>query len=587
MKGIVMKTRTSLGLLAGLASLFAHPLSAERLGRQDTPDFVGLQTYKAAEWHDINRAAAIYGATGQGVTIADNEGTLDWGHSDLQGPNGPRIEILQYGETLGKRGPAMCLRSKHGFPCTSGHMQHGTMIAGIIMAQNNGFGVTGIVPDAKYLFASSNSIYGEEKDLDHGLIALDSRLKKGDVLLLQRQSFLSEGQTAWTIINTSEGDPNFPLVVGQGGPIDADETVRPFLKDFSSRGVTVVFAAGNSNAFLPSDKKYAALPDEGFLKVGATLAKSRLKYPYSNFGGDILLNSWGQGIATTGFSYSLTEETHSKIWPSDAVAKLDLDRHPKFGPVDWWREIGNEPDYYTDDFGGTSGASAIVAGMAAALQGVAKRELGRCLTPREIRSALQDSAASDNRNQGIGVTPRLFPAIQTLLGPTPSFPILDGTDTRFSGFDSKAESSPFWITVRTQEKPNGYDPEGSCDTRGEHLQQATIRLHFFNPTKDVLVAANVNQWVPQRQSGKIIGQPLESDVLISKDGEEWYSLDWNRISRTARLKDGTDDFTFNLSDAAVEIGVAPFGQVWLKFQRMGEHGRGQKSFLKSVHFRVK
>src|SRR5262249_3490197 len=85
---------------------------------------------------------------------------------------------------------------------------------------------------------------------------------------------------------------------------------------------------------------------------------------------------------------------------------------------------------YTSDFGGTSAASAIVAGAALLVQGVAQVKLGHRLDAEELRDLLADTTPGVNTPSDnppvdkIGVMPNLKRIIQDKLtgGVAPSAP---------------------------------------------------------------------------------------------------------------------------------------------------------------------
>jgi hypothetical protein len=85
-----------------------------------------------------------------------------------------------------------------------------------------------------------------------------------------------------------------------------------------------------------------------------------------------------------------------------------------------YRDPNNLSDrnaHYTDKFGGTSSASAIVAGVAANLQSIALRNLGHPIPPLELRDLLVSTGTpqAGDLSQHIGPRPDLRLAVRTLL----------------------------------------------------------------------------------------------------------------------------------------------------------------------------
>ena len=135
-------------------------------------------------------------------------------------------------------------------------------------------------------------------------------------------------------------------------------------------------------------------------------ARSRLAF--SNYGLCVDAQGWGAEVTTLGYG--------------------DL-------------QGGDESIWYTDVFGGTSAAAAIVAGVITSLQGVNLNGAKRApLTPADARNALRVSGTpqQDGANpstQRIGSLPEL-PALIALLPPQKS-EAKDGKDTKNEGKDNK------------------------------------------------------------------------------------------------------------------------------------------------------
>ena len=76
------------------------------------------------------------------------------------------------------------------------------------------------------------------------------------------------------------------------------------------------------------------------------------------------------------------------------------------GYGDLYSGVG-ERQWYTDEFSGTSSASPIVTGVAASLQGIAKRR-GAPLSPLALRQLLRDNGSDQQGpNESIGCLPDL------------------------------------------------------------------------------------------------------------------------------------------------------------------------------------
>lgn len=148
-----------------------------------------------------------------------------------------------------------------------------------------------------------------------------------------------------------------------------------------------------------------ATRDSGAIMVGAggsgfnpTGPASRVPLSFTDFGMRVNVQGWGQNIVTTG-----------------GRGNLFRPMSPHDGDVRQW---------YTNTFGGTSGASAIVAGVCASLQGVHDIVGLPRLTSTEMRNLLVTTGTPQAPNtRHIGPLPNIHAAIATFMRPTPSVPV--------------------------------------------------------------------------------------------------------------------------------------------------------------------
>jgi hypothetical protein len=106
---------------------------------------------------------------------------------------------------------------------------------------------------------------------------------------------------------------------------------------------------------------------------------------FTNYGSRMDVHAWGSSIVTTGYG-----------------------------------DLHNEgPDYtwYTDDFGGTSGASPMIAGSALCLQGISRYYFDTVMTPEVVRQLLHDTGIPHMGTRYIGPRPDLEEAVTALLDP--------------------------------------------------------------------------------------------------------------------------------------------------------------------------
>lgn len=294
-----------------------------------TPEFSHLQDYRQANVGnnviglDIDYAWSI-GITGEGVGIADIEWGFDYDHEDLQGEN--YIELLP--------------TTNHDYD------DHGTAVAGVMIARDNGFGMTGMVHGADVFYGISEITYGRVYGIALGI----ENLNEGDV-------FLYEMQTG-----------------GQGGnyvPADFNMAVWDVTLAASNAGIIVVAAAGNGNQNLdnPFYNEYNARGDNGSIIVGAGTRVGRNRASFSTYGSRINLQGWGDwSVATTGYGSLYNGGPHAT---------------------------------YTHEFSGTSSATPIVASAVVAVQSFAKNELGITLTPHQMRDLLRETGTQQGTGWGL------------------------------------------------------------------------------------------------------------------------------------------------------------------------------------------
>ena len=244
---------------------------------------------------------------------------------------------------------------------------HGTAILGIVRANNNTFGVTGVAPAAQvgvvatFGLGTAGAIHFAAESLPAGGIILIEWQRPGP------------GSTG----------------VGSAGFLPLEWWPDDFaaIAFATAKGVIVVEPAGNGSVSLddpfyntpapgfPASWKNPfnrAVADCGAILVGAGTpppqthghdrGPDRSRMQFSNYGSSLDVQGWGAELTTLGYG--------------------DLQGGP------------DEDRWYADNFGGTSGAAAQVAGAIASLQGLelsgAKRPP---LTPADVRRLLRQSGS--------------------------------------------------------------------------------------------------------------------------------------------------------------------------------------------------
>ncbi|WP_244958925.1 S8 family serine peptidase, partial [Catellatospora chokoriensis] len=286
-----------------------------------TPDFSGLQGHRgpAPGGVDVARAWALHGGRGAGVRIIDIEQAWRFTHEDLIGNQGGVLDGT----------PSAALDARN----------HGTAVIGVIGGDDNGFGVTGICPDANV-----SAISWRDKGIASAIHAAACRLGPGDIILV-------EVHAPGPRFNFTGRDDQLGYIAMEFWP-DEFDAIR-----FATRvrGVIVVEAAGNGAENL-DDQLYDARPapfpdhwrnpfrrgdrDSDAILVGAGApppgthdsnhGPDRSRLPFSNFGFAVDAQGWGEEVTTCGYG------------------QLQLG--------------ANEDLFYTHRFNGTSSASPIIVG---------------------------------------------------------------------------------------------------------------------------------------------------------------------------------------------------------------------------------
>lgn len=233
-------------------------------------------------------------------------------------------------------------------------LHHGTAVMGVAVGKRNGKGIMGIAPDAGRVNVTSHRRDGTPDHVVDAIEAILSNVERGalepgDVLLIEWQDFFAR-------------------------PAEADAAIRDAIQKACGLGLVVVEAAGNANTDLDTVPDLtpgsATFEDSGAIVVGAchsALAADRTSHDRwlhpifqsgSNFGRRVDCHAFGEHVVTAGPSR----------FPGETLGN------------------GSSGDtQYRRDFGGTSAAAAIVAGVAVVVQSL-QRQAGRpALSSEEMR----------------------------------------------------------------------------------------------------------------------------------------------------------------------------------------------------------
>ena len=297
---------------------------------------------------------------------------------------------------------------------------HGTNVLGVIVAADNGFGVTGVASDAQGYFFPSQS-FEEGFRAPEAIASCLVELTAGDVMNF---SWGFQGVQPYFPATYTEIDSETPAPTRmEVQPVTSQEDYVILIQLGSDLGVTSVVAAGQGPApiqgtgvdagailvsaaypgnVLPGTTAASRGSAPGYTACEAAddLAVERsvtlVRYPSSNFVGEDggadttpSVSGWGFGVATTGE----TTERFNFIWPNTKNHLfLGVNDQPPTGAapalqVDKLRG-------YTDRFGGTSAAAAMVSGVVARIQAAAKQFYGMPLSPIQVRTLFETAPGS-------------------------------------------------------------------------------------------------------------------------------------------------------------------------------------------------
>jgi uncharacterized protein (TIGR03382 family) len=330
-----------------------------------TPTYAEGQTYHgpAPDGLGVSDVRSLPGGDGAGIQVADME--VDWitTHEDLaekcEGSQIPDVGTIYPG-----------LEYVY-------YAAHGTAVLSMLVAPDNGYGVTGFAPAA-------GCNYTPEYTTQHGTSAArallagfnNGVLSVGDVILMESQT----------------GGPSWDGMTDQGlVPTEWEPATFDAVRTLTTSGVVVVAAAGNGYENLDDAKFNQAFDrahaDSGAIIVGAgtppgTPDTPRSRLYFSNWGSRVDVQGWGDRVVSAGYG--------------------DL-----FGPN------SDVNQYYSAEFAGTSSASPMVTGSAVLLQAIQQAGGGTRLTGMELRALLvaTGTAQDGDTSQHIGPQPNLPAAV--------------------------------------------------------------------------------------------------------------------------------------------------------------------------------
>jgi hypothetical protein len=262
------------------------------------------------------------------------------------------------------------------------YFRHGTSVLGQVLMVDNNVGGVGIAPSASGRVVSQWRTAGSASPNNpEAIVSAASKLSPGDVLLLEVQELDPAGAKSFW-------------------PAEIADATYEAIQLATTAGIVVIEAGANGAHDLNTyqnlsgkaifDRTSPDFRDSGAIMVAAaTSAYPHTPLGYSNHGNRIDCYAWGENIDTADTNAARTDNTA-----------------------------------YTPAFAGTSGASAIIAGAAIIVQGLAKAAGRSPFRPPALRQILTTygTASAAPATDGIGVMPDLRAIIASMgLNPAADF----------------------------------------------------------------------------------------------------------------------------------------------------------------------
>lgn len=464
-----------------------------------TPDFVSEQLYLGSDpGLDVAGAWAM-GYDGTGIRLADIE--LAWhteheewndGGFSMEPGQTPSVDSLEF-------------------------VDHGSSVAGQLIAGNNGYGLTGMAYGSTLMAFPEWSEQNGSRRAAAILSAADT-FEAGDVILLEMQVT----------------EP----ILGDLGPAEIDESVWLATQVATDAGLIVVAAAGNGSLDLDVRELayYRDRGDSGAIMVGGGIPVSRDTYDYSTYGTRVNVQGWGSNVFTAGYGD--------------------------------FEELGDDPNQrYTATFAGTSSASPFIAAASALVQQAVLGEGLEPLTSTQMRAVLIATGLPQGGGGHIGPLPQVPAAIAVALGPHDAPPDVaittpSSTQTPDRLFETAVDVATSADVMRVELSING---------QVQPLVDEAAPFGFgavqFPPGDWELVAIATNVWGVVAESEPVLlevgYEPPASTATSAADGASSDDADdlddADDTAADSSTGDVEDDDDGTVGDGTTTVGATPGG----------------------------
>ncbi len=326
-------------LIIFLLSTFLMMISFPNKSETQIPDYTGMQgyLYDPPSGLNVEYARQYPGGRGEGINIFVIDHHFNLNHVDID-DNTENIQDIGYGD-------------------------HGTAVMGIMVGEENSFGITGIAPEA-YAYAISPQDPWQFEDAI--FLALESS-NEGDIIVIEAEVPAQYNYHEYMV------------------PAEYNVWHRQVINQATTQGRIVIEVAGNNpyHFYLDNLEEFSTYPPyTNAIIVGAGNSQGDGMWHSTNYGSRVDCNGWGENIVTCGDGHLYKPE--------------------------------NQNEWYTDIFDGTSGATPMVAGVVAILQGIYKAKYGYTLFCDQIQELLRDPNNCSTPISGIGGRPDLKKLIKAL-----------------------------------------------------------------------------------------------------------------------------------------------------------------------------
>ncbi|MBE0663293.1 MAG: S8 family peptidase [Bacteroidales bacterium] len=406
---------------------------------------------------DANYAWTVPGGTGSGITICNLEYSWNYNHADITKAVGSQINTNVVD------------------PFSDNN--HGTAVIGMLVADNNGWGTTGICFGANLLTCGTN--YGSPTatwNVPGAIAVAIANLSAGDIILLEQQ---------WDYTGTGGFVPIEWWLNYSPNP-QTNNGVYSAIQTAVANGIHVVQAGGNGEVNTGMLNWYG---NSGAIIVGAGTASSgndlqRITTAYSgswgtSYGQRFDLQGWGENVMTTGYGTYYSAQG------------------PNY--------------YYRADFRGTSSAAPCVAGAIACVQGYYVANIsGTPMLPINMRNLLVSFGTPQvfGPSGNIGPRPDLFLAITNIPPPSNDLDFGDAPDPPYPTLISSSGASHiidgvtflgYSVDPETDGQPNatatGDDNDGNNDDDGVIFTSVLMPGQNANLQVIASVPGVLNAWI--------------------------------------------------------------------------------------------